>query len=348
MTPPLFPANQITVPGALKRYLRSGHRLLTAWRKRALIFVYHRVAEPLADPWGLCVSPERFAEQLLLFQGLADVLPLEAIVHAKSDRDLPDRPLVITFDDGYADVLLNAKPILEDLRTPATVFVTSGYLDAAGEVWSDELARLILLSDEDPLDLAKLVNVHPDNSLDRDGAGSWYAWEPAGDLRQWLYRVLYDRLLHAKREIREAVLDQVRGWCGRKPEEAPPARFLTSGELTQLAASRWIEIGAHTVTHPVLAELEPARQKYEIEASKESLEALTGRPVRSFAYPYGKKSHFNIHTMQAVQTAGLYCGCANYGRPVVSKTSRWALPRYQILNWQANFLAKEVSRWYRE
>ncbi len=130
--------------------------------------------------------------------------------------------------------------------------------------------------------------------------------------------------------------------------EIPLARFLTSSELIQLAASPWIEIGAHSVTHPVLAELKPEQQKYELKTSKEMLETLIGGPVRSFAYPYGKKNHFNAHTVHAVQTTGFHCGCVNYGRPVTSKTSRWALPRYQVLNWLANSLANEVNRWHRE
>jgi peptidoglycan/xylan/chitin deacetylase (PgdA/CDA1 family) len=203
----------------------------------------------LVDPWGLCVSPEHFAEQLAMLRDVADLVPLDAIVGAHSDQDLPDRPIAITVDDGYVDNLINAMPILESLCVPATVFVTTGFLDTVDEVWSDELARLVLLSDEDPMRLALLVNLQPDNGLRfRGDAEHWYAWEPARGVRQWVYRSLYDRLLHAKDESRAEVLERVRSWCGQRPDEVERARFLTSAELTQLASSRRIEIGAHSAT----------------------------------------------------------------------------------------------------
>jgi peptidoglycan/xylan/chitin deacetylase (PgdA/CDA1 family) len=309
--------------------------------------VYHRIAEPLVDPWALCVSPERFAEQLALLQRVADLVPLDVIVGARSDQDLPDRPIAITFDDGYVDNLIHAMPILEHLGVPATVFVATGFLDATNEVWSDELARLILLSDEDPMRLALLVNLRPESGLQFRGDGKhWHAWEPALELRQWVYCRLYERLLHATDESRADMLERVRSWCGQRPMEVERSRFLTSGELTELASSRWIEIGAHSVTHPVLADLEPAQQRHEISASKHKLEMLIGKPVQSFAYPYGKKNHFNSDTIHAIQSAGFRCGCANYGRMVTRKTSRWALPRYQVLNWQANSFAGEINQWY--
>ena len=344
----VFHSTQTGARTVLKRCLRRGHRLLTSSRKASLIFVYHRVAEPLVDPWALCVSPERFAEQLALLQRIADPVALDVIVGAHSDRDLPNRPIAITFDDGYFDNLIHAKPILESLHVPATVFVTTGFLDSAGEVWSDELARLILISEEDPLRLARLVNLHPDYDMEfPDDRNHWYAWEPARELRQWIYRRLHDRLLHATEQSRTELLERVRRWCGQRPKEVERARFLTSAELTQLASSRWIEIGAHSVTHPVLSELEPTQQRHEISASKQALEMLTGKPVQSFAYPYGKKNHFNADTIDAVQSAGFRCGCVNYGRLVTRKTSRWALPRYQVLNWQANSFSSEITRWYR-
>ncbi len=344
----MFSPTKTKAAAALKTYVRRGHRLLTSSRKASLVFVYHRVAEPVADPWALCVSPERFAEQLELLKRIADLVPLETIVRARSDQDLPKRPIAITFDDGYADNLINAKPILEGLCVPATVFVTTGFLNSADEVWSDELARLILLSGEDPLRLAGLLKLNPSNRLPLQHDGDpWYAWEPARELRQSIYRGLYERLLGASDQSRADALEVVRSWSGSRPMQVERARFLTSAELSRLASSRLIEIGAHSVTHPVLAKLEPSEQSHEIAASKHALEILSGKPVRSFAYPYGKKNHFNADTIRATQSAGFLCGCANYGRMVTRKTSRWALPRYQVLNWQANSFESEISRWYR-
>lgn len=334
---------------AVKRYLRRGRRLLSSSRKISLILVYHRVAEPIADPWALCVSPDHLAEQMEILGRIADPVPLESLACAQSDRDLPDRPVAVTFDDGYADVLTNAAPILEDLDMPATVFVATGYLDMPGEVWSDELARLILLSDKDPRKLSLRLNLHPDLRAGFPGKDEgWVAWEPPGSLRQWLYCALYERLLEAAPDLRTEALEVVRAWSDRADDRTGEARFLTSDECLRLAAVRCVAIGAHTISHPVLARLTPEQQQREVAGSRQVLEMLTQKPVRTFAYPYGKKVHFNTATMLAVQSAGFHCGCANYGSPVGTSTNRWALPRYQILNWPAKTFAGAINQWFRD
>ncbi len=338
------------VAGTVKKYLRRAQRKIVPRRgKASLILVYHRVAEPVADPWSLCVSPKRFADQLAVLKTIADVVSLDTIVGARSDADLPSRPVAITFDDGYADVFHNAVPVLDGLKAPATMFVTTGYLDTEGEVWSDELARLVLLSDQDPLRLVEILGLPIRRNFDlQKEAEPWRAWEAPRNLHQWIYRELYDRLLDAAENRRADVLAVVRSWCGSRPYSVSPARFLTSDELIRMASNPWVQIGAHTVSHPVLAKIRQEKQAQEVTSSRRSLQKLTGKGVQTFAYPYGKKNHFNADTISAIRSAGFHCGCANYGRPVTRTTSRWALPRYQVLNWQADFFAREITRWYQD
>lgn len=337
------------VRGTVRRHARRVRRAFSQSRKVALILVYHRIAEPIADPWGLCVSPTLFAEQLANLRVIADPVPLETIALARSDKDLPDRPVAVTFDDGYAVTLTNAAPILERSAFPATVFVTTGYLDMQGEVWSDELANLVLLARADPALLMRRAGIEPGSGLRFRGAGSgWYAWEPPNELRQWLYCALYDRLLKMDPPRRSEMLDEVRAWAGALLPQGDSAHMLSSAECAQLASIPHIEIGAHTVSHPVLSRLDAEQQKPEITNSKRVLEGLLRKPVRAFAYPYGKRNHFNSNSVAAVQAAGFECACANYGRPTEMNTSRWALPRYQVLNWPGTTFAAEITRWFRD
>jgi peptidoglycan/xylan/chitin deacetylase (PgdA/CDA1 family) len=315
----------------------------------ALILVYHRIAEPIVDPWGLCVSPALFAEQSACLRIIADPVPLDTIALARSDKELPDRPVAVTFDDGYAETLTNAAPILESFALPATVFVTTGYLDLKGDVWSDELASLVLLARADPETLMRRCGIESNAGFPVRGTRSgWYAWEPATELRQWLYCTLYDRLLGITSPQRSELLGEVRAWAGAPLPECDSARMLSSAECAQLASVPQIEIGAHTVSHPVLSRLDAEHQKLEVANSKRALESLLRKPVRAFAYPYGKRDHFNSESVAAVQAAGFECACANYGRPTETSTSRWALPRYQILNWPGNRFADEITQWFRE
>jgi peptidoglycan/xylan/chitin deacetylase (PgdA/CDA1 family) len=106
--------------------------------------VYHRINELRSDPWALGVTPRRFAEHLEVLRDCARPIRLEQLSGALLDGSLPDRSVVVTFDDGYADNLYNAKPLLERYDVPATVFVTTGYVGSGREFWWDELDRLLL------------------------------------------------------------------------------------------------------------------------------------------------------------------------------------------------------------
>ena len=123
---------------------RRFHRLRTVFHKKAMILVYHRVAEANVDPWALGVSPAHFAQHLEVLKTIANPISLQELINAKSDRELPPRPVCITFDDGYADNLYAAKPALESYRVPGTVFVTPGYIGVPENLWWDELAKLLL------------------------------------------------------------------------------------------------------------------------------------------------------------------------------------------------------------
>ena len=85
---------------------------------KALILLYHRIAELELDPWNLCVTPDHFAEQLEVLQKYANPISLKQLVSFHRAGNIPERTVVVTFDDGYADNLHYAKPILEKYQTP--------------------------------------------------------------------------------------------------------------------------------------------------------------------------------------------------------------------------------------
>src|SRR5688572_7601228 len=107
----------LTSFGHLRRLAARARKRLSS---RALILLYHRVAEASSDPWSLAVKPAHFAEHLEVINRRARVLSVEELVAAIAGDKLPRLAIVITFDDGYADNLLNAKPLLEKNDCPAT------------------------------------------------------------------------------------------------------------------------------------------------------------------------------------------------------------------------------------
>jgi peptidoglycan/xylan/chitin deacetylase (PgdA/CDA1 family) len=351
----LIPQN-IPFRNTLKGAARRFHRLRTVFQKKAMILVYHRVAEASVDPWALGVSPAHFAQHLHILKTIANPISLQELIKARSDRELPPRPVCITFDDGYADNLYAAKPVLESFRVPGTVFVTPGYIGIPEDLWWDELTKLILdpTSRQEELSLS-LNSYHyayafppaDGNAGGPDLQSKWRAWENAPGPRQTAYLAIYAMLVKLSDSERERALEQLRR--GATPDaDRRQHRCLTGDELRELAAGELVEIGAHTLTHPVLADLAPDQQQHEIGGSKRRLEALTGKRISSFAYPYGKKNHYSRQTVATVQANGFTCACSNFGGLVTRSSNRFTLPRFQPMDWDGDQFADVVQRWYRE
>ena len=124
----------------------------------ALILSYHRVNNSEVDTWALSVSPERFLEQMRALRAVAEPCTLTDIAVGLLRGELPHNAVAVTFDDGYLDNLLNAKPILEKFEIPATVFVCAGWVGRDDELWWDQLERALLLTTELPNRLELNVN----------------------------------------------------------------------------------------------------------------------------------------------------------------------------------------------
>jgi peptidoglycan/xylan/chitin deacetylase (PgdA/CDA1 family) len=339
----------------LRQVKRRIRRWRTKFHRRGLILVYHRIATLNSDPWGTCVQEKNFIEQMRVIKEQADPIPLRAMVNARSDADLPDRPVSITFDDGYVDNFETAAPLLDRFAIPATMFLTTGYFSATREYWWDELDRLVLGRGPRPemLTIESKGRNHrwkcescttcPSQS---HGDSLWRAWEPAVEPRQSLYQSLYDFLVSLPLEEKYSVLDQVRDWAGTATELRSTYRTMSEAEVRELSTSRFIEIGAHTVTHPVLSAVSRGEQQSEIASSKAALERITGNPVTSFAYPYGKRFHYSKATTSLVRDCGFVCGCSNFWGVVTTCTTRFELPRIQALDWGGDKFAGELDLWF--
>jgi len=314
------------------------------------------VATLKSDPWGLAVTPGRFAEHLEVLRQHARPMPLEELSRALREGSLPDRSVVVTFDDGYADNLHNAKPLLERHDVPATVFVASGFVGRKREFWWDELARLLLRPGAVPdrLSLSVDGNTHKwelgeaayytvDEFRRHRG---WRAWDRCPTPRHSLYISLCDLLRPVSERERQRKLDELRDWVIDAPERPPKHRPLSSGEIGKLQQGGLVEVGAHTVTHPVLSALPPAVQRGEIANSRARLEKILGHPVTSFAYPYGKRHDYTAETVDMVRRAGFGCVCSTFAGVVRRSSDRFQLPRVYVRNWDGDRLARRLGKWF--
>ncbi len=330
-------ATDSTHPPPPPRLRRLARGLRAALSPRAVVLLYHRVADDPLDPHDLAVSPANFDEQMRALRDFGAVLSLTELERGVADRRLPRRAVAVTFDDGYADNLLAAKPILERHGIPATVFVTTGTIGRAREFWWDELQQLLLESGALP------------PAWRADVGGRAWRWElppwpedgSARPARLAIYREIHAFLMDLPHAPRLAVLDEFLAQSGRVATVRPGRRAMSDEEIAQLAAGGLIEVGAHTHTHPNLAAQPAAAQREEIAMSKRRLEGVLGRPVESFAYPFGLHT---TETVDLVREAGFARACICAGHPVRYRSERYRLTRADLGNLGGDAFAAVLRR----
>jgi glycosyltransferase involved in cell wall biosynthesis/peptidoglycan/xylan/chitin deacetylase (PgdA/CDA1 family) len=335
-------------------------RLRTAWEKTrpqarcALSLMYHRVANTSSDPYQLCVAPRHFEEHLEVVRKNAQVLPLTELAdHLRRGR-WPRRGVVFTFDDGYVDNLRTAKPLLERYDMPATVFVTSGALGIEHEFWWDEIERLLLRPGTLPRSLTLEVNgiartwdlAAGSHYCETEAANrSWSLNEPAASLapRQRFVQTIYRFVLPLRADEKRSVLDQLEAWAPTSDAALSDHRTLSPDDLAELARGSLIEIGAHTVTHPMLPALSISEQYVEMHRSRLQLEQLLGRPVTSFAYPHGE---YSPDTLVAVREAGFLRACTTRHRAVFRGANCFEIPRVKVEDCDGDQFARRLDGWF--
>jgi peptidoglycan/xylan/chitin deacetylase (PgdA/CDA1 family) len=241
---------------------------LGSLRNRLSILIYHRV---LAEPDPLFpdeIDAHRFERQLGFLKANFNIISLrEAVDGLRNDR-LPPRAACLTFDDGYADNAEIALPLLQKHGVHATVFVATGFL-GGGRMWNDTVIELIR-------------NAPAEIDLTAAGYGAFTLGSI--DQRRQAIATLLGKLKYVPMEQRQQQVDAI---AALLPVTLRRDLMMTPAQVRQLHEAG-IEIGGHTVNHPIIARLPAAAARQEIADGKDALEAMIGAPVRLFAYPNGK------------------------------------------------------------
>lgn len=345
----------------IRRLIQLPDRIWKKFHSQGLILLYHRVDTLDTDPQLLSVTPEHFAEQLEYLSEHYNPISLSEVNQALKAGKIPDKSVIITFDDGYADNLWNAKPLLEKYGVPATVFVTSGSVGSDREFWWDDLERLLLLPDQLPDRLELTIMGRKWNwdllgeSGDRPGREdeiepkSWnvtMASDPSP--RYAIYRDLHRLIKPLSSEDRESILAAIARWAGVSRAGRETHRPLTVSELEKLDQSELIEIGAHTIAHTMLSKQPVNVQTDEIIQSKVSLEKRLGHELQSFSYPFGGRVDFSRRTAAIVKEAGFSVACANYGTTLIRNADPHRLPRVLVRNWDVQEFSSRMKEWFNE
>ena len=183
------------------------------------------------------------------------------------------RPFVtLTFDDGYADNVAYALPILEQHAAPFTLYVTTGFADRGARLWWIELEQAIRILDRIEIEVGDV----------RLSSASLTAPEKAA-----AFRTVYWLLRQGPEQRLLDVIAQLMAQAGLESEAIVEALCLDWTGIAALARHPLCAIGAHTLTHPMLAKHDEAMVRRELAESRRQIETRIGLPVRHLSYPVG-------------------------------------------------------------
>lgn len=232
------------------------------------VLTFHRV---LANPDPLLpTEPDsrRFTAIVKMLSERFRILSLSEACQLLFSGKLPPRSVCITFDDGYANNLEVALPILKSFKAPATVFVAPGFLNGGimfNDIVIETIRRSESLLDLSHLDLGRFKIIDTKSKLNA-------------------IESIISRIKHFPPEKRELTIAEIT----KEASTNLPTNLMLSDPQVQQLNRNGIEIGAHTMTHPILASIDQSTAMHEVMDSKLYLESLLNTKITAFAYPNGK------------------------------------------------------------
>lgn len=308
-----------------------------------------------SDPWFLAVTMENFDNQLAHICKNYNPISLTDLINFIDTGNIPDKSVVLTFDDGYQDNFINAKPLLEKYSIPATIFVTCDYIGGRSEFWWDDLERIMLLQEKLPnlLQLKIQNNIYKwlINSKEDLKSINEIKWNVDSKVNPIAYRRLYEELHRLLKPLdnseRKLIMQSLHKWSLLPDEGRLSYRTLDQNEIKTLAAGDRIDIGSHTMTHPSLSDQTIETQTWEIRESKHCLENILGRQITAFSYPYGSEASIGDNAPELVKNAGFQTACVNFEGTINTHSDKFMLPRFRVKNWNIAEFAKYLNKSFR-
>ena len=288
------------------------------------ILAYHRVmpADALEsypfDQELISATPAQFDSQMrYLREHLHPIALKDVVAHIQEGTSLPANSVAVTFDDGFADTYRYAFPVLKRYRIPATIFVSTGYVDSGEPFWFELVSYLVYRLPPQSLALPE---------------GECF---PADD--SWAGRTASLRRLHSilkdlPNAIRLAILNE---WTRCFAIELHHGTSMHSQpiswpQILEMAAAG-IAFGSHTVTHPNLTHVSDEELTRELGDSKKSLESRLQQPIDTIAYPIGTPSAFNARVISAARRHHFKLGLTYVsGANVIPLTNPLELHRHGV------------------
>ena len=297
--------------------------------------MFHRVTDTFFDA-SLLIKRETFEECMKYITQSYPVISMD-FLSQNFDKweNIPGDSFVITFDDGWIDFHDAAYPILNRLKIPATVYLTTGFVSSECGYWQEWLNKLLL-----PVLANKKMFLETGNIISKPEIGL--------KLRDLISKsdgkpIIFKFVDYLKKFTDDIILKTISDLEAFLKEQAimisedEPRSFVSWDELNNIKEPD-ISFGSHTVNHPILTNEQADTIENEICKSKEIIEKETGRDVLHFCYPNG---NYNDEIRRIV--SGSYESACTTNSGFVSKESdiyalnRIGINEEMVTDWRGNF-----------
>jgi peptidoglycan/xylan/chitin deacetylase (PgdA/CDA1 family) len=279
-------------------------------RGRLIILIYHRTL-PAPDPiLHDEIDAPTFERHMALLAADFNVLPLGEACARLARGGLPARAACVTFDDGYADNERSALPILKRFGLQATFFVATGF-SGGGIMFNDGVIEAVRRAPAGMHDLSRV------------GLGSYSLQDSAS--RRAAIEALLAQIKYRPVGERGALVEQL---AAAMHSPLPKDLMMRPAQIKRLH-DEGMEIGSHTVNHPILSVLDAEQARSEIIGGKHRLEEITGAPVTLFAYPNGRPGlDYGPRDVELVKEAGFTAAVSTIGGVANRGSDIFQLPRF--------------------
>jgi peptidoglycan/xylan/chitin deacetylase (PgdA/CDA1 family) len=283
-------------------------------RESARVLMYHRFGGP-GDfrRLELAIFEQQMAYLKKNFRPMALV---ELARRLNNSEGLPDRSVVVTVDDGYADFCRIAAPVLARHEIPATLFVVSDFIDRKLWLWYDAIHYLVHAANRDGVSLNLGGRRETVRLVDRTG-------------RNRLWEKIADDVLPLSMQAKWARIEELASDLAVTLPQVPTPEYEAAHweELRQLDP-KWFDVGCHTKSHAILSQCDKQELCVELENSKNAIEDRLERAVRSFCYPNGQRNDYDDRCVQAVRAAGYECAVVAHGGLVRANADPYRIERF--------------------
>lgn len=269
------------------------------FKKEIMVLAYHRILSTdenspyQYDEELISADSKEFKWQINFLKKHFDVINFAELSKRLADhKKLTGRELLITFDDGFSDNYSNAFPILKAENVPATFYISTDYIGVTQTFWFNEIVHSIKTAEQLSFTLGD----------------EQYDFEPTASNREKVIQLVLDKLKQVSNQKRLSTIESLYKDLNFNTDNTPASELpMTWDNVVEMSGNN-MEIGSHSVSHPILSKLDASELEHEIKHSKQHIESMTNKPCLSIAYPVGGEDAFTDNVESQSKIAGYEFG----------------------------------------